>query len=296
LEIQQLKHLIAAVECGNLLKAAGLCNISQSGLSRSIANLEEGVGVQLLLRKPKGVEPTIFGLRVVEHAHVILNEIERCSEDIRSIEACEIGEITFGVTQNYGYYLIPDLISELSIVFPGIHVRVKTGGFLDLAESLRLGAIDFVFGLLGPIEDRGDLLVDRLQDHRSRVVAHVSHPLACKGAPVTSLDLFSARWATLCSEGFQRNFTGFFLSQGLDAPVQVIKTDSLELIRQIIGRTDLLAVLPPDVARAEIERGELVILDCDTPAEQTDVGIITRNGSLVTERRNEILRRIRTRF
>jgi DNA-binding transcriptional LysR family regulator len=246
------------------------------------------------LRKPKGVEPTVFGVRVVEHAHIILNQIERCTEDVRSIEFCEMGEITFGVTQNYGYYLVPELLSALNSALPGIHVRVRTGGFLDLVESLRLGAVDFVFGLLGPVEDRGDLVIDRIRDHRSRVLAHKNHPLACKNAHVTSEELASARWANLCSEGFQRNFTGFFLSQGLEEPVQVIKTDSLELIRQIIARSDLLAVLPPDVAQNEIARSDLVILDCETPAEQTDVGIVTRNGSLVTERRNEILRRIRS--
>jgi DNA-binding transcriptional LysR family regulator len=296
LEIQQLRHLIAAVECGNLLKAASHCNISQSGLSRSIASLEEGLGVQLLYRKPKGVEPTIYGLRVLARAHLILNEIARCAEDIRSIQSCEIGDLTFGITQNYGYYAIPKLVSDLNAELPGIHLTIETGGFLDLVERLKLGAIDFVFGLLGPIEDDDELIIDRLREHHSRVVARKIHPLALKGAEVTPEELSGARWATLRSEGFQRNFKSFFTTQGLTPPVQAIKTDSLELICQTIGNSDLLAVLPPDVARAEIADGSLVILDCDAPAEQTDVGIVTRRGSLHTQQRKEVLTRLERLF
>jgi DNA-binding transcriptional LysR family regulator len=38
MEIQQLKHLRAAVQHGNLVKAAEASNITQSGLSRSITS------------------------------------------------------------------------------------------------------------------------------------------------------------------------------------------------------------------------------------------------------------------
>ena len=45
MEIQQLRHLLAAVETGNLLKAADKSCISQSGLSRSIKSLEQRPGI-----------------------------------------------------------------------------------------------------------------------------------------------------------------------------------------------------------------------------------------------------------
>ena len=68
MEIQQLRHLIAAVENRNLLKAADKAYISQSGLSRSLKSLEHRLGVPLLVRGPKGVEPTMYGLAVIRRA------------------------------------------------------------------------------------------------------------------------------------------------------------------------------------------------------------------------------------
>ena len=296
LEIQQLRHLIAAVDCGNLLKAADECNISQSGLSRSIGSLEDRLGVQLLYRKSKGVEPTVYGEKVLQRARLIMSEVARCLDDIRAVKACEVGEIAFGVTQNYGYYLIPQLLADVNTSLPGVRVTVRTGGFLDLVDQLKVGTIDFVFGLLGPIEEGSDIAVERLREHHSRVVARCSHPLAVKTEEVTPEELSSARWATLASEGFQRNFTAYFSQHGVPFPVQAVKTDSLALICQSVASTDLLAVLPPDVARREIEAGDLVILNCEAPAEQTDVGIVVRNNSLDTQQRKEIIKRIRKFF
>ena len=90
MEVQQLRHLLAAVRYGNLLKAAEEIHISQSGLSRSIKSLETRLGVPLLIRKSKGVEPTVFGLSVINRAKVIINEVARAVEEIKAIEAARI--------------------------------------------------------------------------------------------------------------------------------------------------------------------------------------------------------------
>lgn len=66
------------------------------------------------------------------------------------------------------------------------------------------------------------------------------------------------------------------------APAQVLRTDSTDLIRRFVLGADALNVLPADVVYDEIDAGKLVILNCDTPAETTRVGLIYRLGSLVT--------------
>ena len=255
MEIQQLRHLVAAVQCGNLVRAADQCNISQSGLSRSIRSLEERLGLQLLIRQSKGVEPTIFGLSVVRRARLILNEVTRSLDELRAIEASEIGDVSFGVTQNYGYYLIPEVLAELNKTHPAVRINVLTGGFLDILEQLKTGSIDFAFGLLGPIDSCDQITVEALRDHHSRVVGRSSHPLAQKTGEVTPEELGAARWATLRGEGFQRIFTDYFSSRGLRPPTQVVRTDSIALIRQLVGNSDMLAVLPRYGAGCRDRRG-----------------------------------------
>ena len=149
MEIQQLRHLMAAVEHRNLLKAAEHTFISQSGLSRSIRSLEHRLGVPLLIRGPKGVEPTVYGLSVLRRAKVILNEVAKSIEEVRAIEQARVGEVTFGITPNYATYLVPQLLAELHRDRPSLKVTVITDGFVELIERVKTESIDFAFGLIG---------------------------------------------------------------------------------------------------------------------------------------------------
>ncbi len=296
MEVQQLRHLIAAVQFGNLLRAAQECNISQSGLSRSIKSLETRLGVQLLLRKSKGVEPTIFGVSVIQRARIILNEVNRSVAEVRALESANVGDVAIGITQNYAHYFIPDILAEVHAARPDVRVTVSTGGFLDLLEGVRTGLLDFGFGLLGPMEETSELIVAPLREHHSRVLARRGHPLTLCAGEVTPEQLAGARWAVLSGEGFQRSFASYFSTRGLRIPGQTFKTDSIELIRKLIARADILTVLPPDVVLDQVEAGALVILDCDAPAEETQVGLIFRDDGLVTPQTKLIADRIRARL
>ena len=281
MEIQQLRHLIAAVQYGNLLKAAEESHISQSGLSRSIKSLETRLGVPLLVRKSKGVEPTIFGLSLLRRAHVIISEAAHSIREIRAIEQAQVGEVTLGITPNYAHYVIPQVIAELTAARPAIRINVVSTSFLDLVEKLKVGDIDFAFGFLGATEQTPDVNIEELVDSHSRVVARAGHPLLAQDN-VGVDDLSRSRWAMLNGEGFQRNFLNFFYVRGQIIPAQSLKTDSIALLKRVVMGSDLLTILPVAAVGHEINEGALTTLPCETPAEYARVGFLFRVESLVT--------------
>src|SRR3954454_9903713 len=61
LHLRDLHILFAVVQCGGMAKAAAQLGVSQPSVSEAIANLEHAVGVQLLNRSQRGVEPTMYG-------------------------------------------------------------------------------------------------------------------------------------------------------------------------------------------------------------------------------------------
>lgn len=292
MEIQQLRHLIAAVEHRNLLKAADKSYISQSGLSRSLKSLEHRLGVPLLTRGPKGVEPTVYGLTVIRRAKVILNEVARSLEEVRAIEHGRIGETTFGITQNYANYLMPELLASLHAERPGLHVTVVADGFLELVKKVKAEEIDFAFGLIGRIHHSDGLTIEPLMENRSRVVAGSHHPLAGK-RDISITDLAGAQWAMLSSESVQRGFGLFFETRGLPVAPQMLKSNSIALIRHVVCESDALTILPQEVVQPEIDAGALVALDCETPVERTRIGLIFRDGGLITPQAEVVVKRIR---
>ncbi|MBA2934829.1 LysR family transcriptional regulator [Sphingomonas sp. CGMCC 1.13654] len=292
MEIQQLRHLLAAVEHGNLLKAADKNFISQSGLSRSIKSLEQRLGVPLLVRGAKGVEPTEYGLSVMRRARVILNEVQRSIEEVKAIQGARIGEVTFGITQNYTAYLVPQLLRHLRRERPQLRVTVIADGFVELIDKVRVEAVDFAFGLIGPIHRSDDIEIEPLREHRSRVIAGRGHPLAA-GAEASVQQLAEAEWAMLSSGSVQRGFQTFFETRGLAIPAQPVKTNSISLLRQAVRDMDLLTILPQDVVQPDIDTGHVTPIRCETPVEHTRIGLFFRRGGALTPQARYVIDRFR---
>ena len=293
MEIQQLKHLIAAIENRNLLRAAEKSFISQSGLSRSLKSLETRLGVELLHRGSKGVEPTVYGLAVMRRAKVILNEVARSVEEVRAIEQGRTGETKFGVTQNYANYLMPELLAELHVERPDLRVTVVTDGFLELVAKVKAEELDFAFGLIGRIHHSDGLIIEPLMNNRSSVFARPDHPLAGR-VGVTTDELASASWAMLSSESVQRGFGLFFETRGRAVPPQMLKCNSIAMLRHVVAETDALTILPREVVQMELDAGALVAVESETPVERTRIGLIFRDGGLITPQATVVADRIRT--
>jgi DNA-binding transcriptional LysR family regulator len=292
MEIQQLRHLIAAIETGNLLKAADKSCISQSGLSRSIKSLETRLGVPLLVRGPKGVEATVYGLSVMRRAQVILNEVAKSVGEVHAIEQGRTGEVVIGITQNYAHYLVPALLAEIHRERPALRFTVVADGFVELLELVRGEKLDFAFGLIGEIRRNDGIVIEPLSAHRSRVFCGRNHPLA-DGGTATLDELHAAQWTMLASEGVQRGFSTFFESRGLSVPAQTLKTNSIALIHRMLEESNVLTVVPVEIVKKSMEDGRIVALECETPVAQTRIGLFFREGGLPTPQAELVIERFR---
>lgn len=295
MEIQQLRHFLAAAEHHNLLRAADDSFITQSGLSRSIKSLETKLGVPLFERRPNGVVPTIYGKSLIRRAKVILNEMARAIEEVRAIEEARTGSVHFGITQNYASYLVPDILAGLARDRPDMSVSVRTGGCMELVEQVRLEALDFGFGIIGTLVQEEGIVIEPLQAHHSMVIARAGHPLAGL-ATVTVADLARARWVLLDSEAVQRGFAGFFRRHDMAVPTQIMRTDSVTLIRRLTLDSDVLTILPREAVAEQIAQGLLGQVACETPEDSGQIGLFSRAGGLASPAAHLLLDRFRVAF
>lgn len=75
MDLRQLKYFVQITESGNFSRAAEMLRIAQPSLSQQVKNLEEELGVDLLLRHARGVTPTDMGQQLYDHARRILEEV-----------------------------------------------------------------------------------------------------------------------------------------------------------------------------------------------------------------------------
>lgn len=80
LEIRQLRYFVAVVDSRSLTRAAAALHIAQPALSQQMAQLEDILGIKLLIRSRLGVQPTQAGHAVYRHARTILKLVGETRE------------------------------------------------------------------------------------------------------------------------------------------------------------------------------------------------------------------------
>ena len=82
LKLRDLRILMTVVECGTMGKAAERLAISQPVVSKAIADMEHALGVRLLDRSQRGVEPTPYGRALIKRGIAIFDEMRQGIEEI----------------------------------------------------------------------------------------------------------------------------------------------------------------------------------------------------------------------
>lgn len=294
MELQQLRHFLAAVRHNAIGNAADEQNISQSGISRSIISLENRLGVSLLKRHPRGVELTPYGERLLPFAEAMVNQEKRALSEIKSLSGSLIGAVTLGVTWNYSHYFIPEILTQVCTEHNDLHISVQSGTYAELIDRISRRELDFVFGLVASGPTKPELVFEDLITTRSVIVAGPNHPLASKDN-ITIEDLSNAKWALWDSEAFQIAFADFFYAEGLEVPGQLFTTNSFALLKHNVLTRGLLTILPTELITDEIEANRIVKIDSKVPADSSRAGLIYRDDAIMTpaiEHVMEVIRRV----
>lgn len=278
MEMQQLRHFIAAVQHGNIGRAAEALNITQPAMSRSIKNLEAAMGAELLDRGPKGVRPTVFGESVLEHARIIVSEAERAVAEVHAIQGLSQGQFTLGISPNFTTFIVPEALGRLTEERPGVNITLNTLFYDDLLAGLRRAEIDVVFSMFPPAYNDPDLEFEELYVNHSSVHARSDHPLAKKSS-VSLEELSAYGWVVPNQQSVNRVFRKVFRDNGLPMPRQVIRTSSIAYQKQALLHTKLLAILPESLIQKEVQSGDVVKINNSECTVDSRCGFITRRTS-----------------
>jgi len=76
MSVEQLETVVAIAEEGAVVRAARRLHLTQPPVTRRLAALEDELGVQLFVRRARGMELTEAGRRFVGHARGVLAAME----------------------------------------------------------------------------------------------------------------------------------------------------------------------------------------------------------------------------
>jgi len=87
LDVKTLRLFVAVCESRTMARAAEQEHIEPSAISKRIAQLETDLGVELLVRERRGVQPTPAGLALLDHARTVLFTLDRIAADAAAFGA-----------------------------------------------------------------------------------------------------------------------------------------------------------------------------------------------------------------
>ena len=174
IELRHLRYFIAVAEMGSLTEAAERrLFTSQPSLSRQIRDLESYVGVQLLSRSVRGVEPTPAGKVFLDQARLVLMHMDAAVETARRAAKPQRKTFAIGFQTGHEMNWLSPVMHLLQDELQEIQVTVSSDYSPDLAGALARGRLDLAFLRVEPgydleyhVVDREPLIVLMPSDHR----------------------------------------------------------------------------------------------------------------------------------
>jgi LysR family transcriptional regulator, benzoate and cis,cis-muconate-responsive activator of ben and cat genes len=190
-DLRQLRYFLTVAEERRFSAAARRLHIAAPSLSQQIRALERDLRVTLFDRTPRGAELTPAGRVLAERARVILAEVDRAREDVRSAGVSSREQVTLRVC-TMADRVLDGPLRTVGLAIPGLEVFVTSSPGDDAVEAVRQARADAAVVWSRPREHR-DLDGVVLGSVLFGIVLPLGHPLAdLAEIPVAGLDSESA--------------------------------------------------------------------------------------------------------
>lgn len=291
MDIRQIQYFTTIVREGSFSRAARKLYVGQPALTKQVQALERELGVELLVRLPDGVRPTVAGARLDGMALTLLSYVDDIKSAVREAAASLVGTVRIGLS--------PSLVSGLARYLEGRFAEEHPQARIEIVEALPMFLAEWVE------EGRLDLGVFTRQPGHGN--AHLS-------VTVVGSDemLLVARQGMLSDVGDQATpsvlqplrlvLTPGFLdllraSVGLGQVCDDIgsSTDSIHMVRDLVVRGEYYSVLPYMFVRDDLDAGVLSAV-AFAPVLERQLVAATRAGRQPSPAVRAVIEMVRVRL
>ena len=273
---KRLAAFVALYEKRNVTVAAQTLGVSKTAVYNSMRYLEDLLELPLFQSELNGVTPTELASVLVRHTKLAFSQIHHAIDDIANLDGVTQGRVVIGTLPYTRTYLTPVAINRLLEKYPQIDVVTREGPYDILESSLRTGDIDLIVGAIRNIENRTDLVTEKLFEDQLSVIARKDHPLA--GRPgIDFKDMQDAHWvlpAMGCSS--RKLFDEALSRHEMLMPEHVVEASSLSMVRGLLMDSDRVALLSKHQIYYDMQFGILGVLPVVLEDTYRSIGVTQR--------------------
>jgi DNA-binding transcriptional LysR family regulator len=243
LKARHLRLLVTIDTYRNLTQVADVTHVTVPAVSKSLAELEKGLGLTLFSRTAQGLVPTQYGDCLIRHAREMLTILHQARDELKALSSGTEGKVHIGMLPASASVLLPQALSILKQRSPGTNVMVTEGTTGSLLPELWQGHLDLVVGRLPPPDTLGSFEEKELLEEPVTLMTGRHHPLA-RRKTLTWADLRPFPWILPPPGSILRDPLERAL-EAHDVPLtsNYIETLSIHVARAHLQISDFIAVM-----------------------------------------------------
>lgn len=292
INLRHLRAFTTVVSCGSLVSASRLMHITLPAVSKSLKELEQELGVQLLVRTRKGVHLTQAGEAFHKHAVQVLSSFNQAMDQAQSTpDAPQV--LRVGALPTAAGYILAPVVEQMRQRYPGIKVQVLSGVYEYLVGKLRTGEIDLIVGrLIG--RDMLGVTFEALYEEDLVLVVRKDHPLAQRERVVLEdlrpYVLLASPQGTLV----RISVDNFLLSNSSLEGLQILETLSETFSRVYVHDYDGVWFVQRGLVDLDLRLGIVRALPFASPLLRAPIGLTTPTDRPLSDAAQQFLELLRT--
>lgn len=251
MNLRQLRYFAQTVEAGNITRAAEQLHVAQPALGLQIRQLEEELGVPLLIRHSRGVSATDAGKILHERAREILRQVEMARQEVMAGGGPSAESITLGLTPGLGKLFGAGLMMRVRSDMEGVSLSVVEEMSFVLIDAIERDEIHLA--LAYEVPDRTGLARVPLLDEELLFVTAASD----ETGPIAFAEVLDH---TLALAG-ERDHVYQLVLRSAEAtgrtPKVGFEASSVGIMKSLVMEGSVASVMPFGSVIGEMGRGEL---------------------------------------
>lgn len=273
-DLSDLRLFIHIAESPSLTQGARKAFISPAAASARIKSLESETGNRLLYRDSRGVELTPAGQLFLQHARLIMRQVDYMKSEFTEYGAEAAGHIRIFANTTAATEFLPEILGGFLADRPGVTVDLQERLSRDIVRGVLDGSTDLGI-IAGPVKAE-NLQVIRFSTDRLVLVTPKEHPLAGRRSirltETTDYPHIGLHEGTTLLRFLQEQ-----VAENGNSLNMRIKVYSFEAMCRLIESGVGLAVMPDSAARRHQRTMNLAVIELDEPWRVRERSILVRD-------------------
>jgi DNA-binding transcriptional LysR family regulator len=288
-DLTDLRLFLHVVEAGSITAGAARSGLALASASARVQGMEAQVGIALLERGRRGVEPTPAGRALLHHARLVTGQVERMRGELGEYARGLKGHVRLLANTSAASVHLPEILAAFLSANPNVDVDLGERPSPEVARGVAEGEAEV--GIAAGHADLSGLEAMPFRTDRLVLVVPSGHPLAGR-QQITFAEALGSEFVGLSGEvALGGHLAGHAARAGGRMRTRV-RVRGLDAACRMVALGAGVAVMPEAAARQWVRDGALAVVPLDDPWAERRLAVVVRRLDALSSHAHRLVKHL----